>query len=229
MLAFQRLRPGTTQVRVLECRSPPGEKRRAMRPTRSRTITSLLAAVGAGFALSAMMAHPPPSPSRIACEPGQVDNRRSMHCPRNNVKIVPALPVCRDGRGRPTGMAAATSGAATGNPLNRHVQNLGPSGSCRSASHRRRTKCFDRWWHRLAEEHFTGTLVSSINAAQLDPLLGLDFRNVLGDALRAERGLARRLSRVALKVLATSCSSRTGSPAASIFRSCRPFKGGSRR
>ena len=31
---------------------------------------------------------------------------------------------------------------------------------------------------------------------KLDPLLGLDFRNVLGDALRAERGLARRLSRV---------------------------------
>ena len=31
---------------------------------------------------------------------------------------------------------------------------------------------------------------------KLDPLLGLHFRNVLGDALCAERGLARRLSRV---------------------------------
>ncbi len=42
---------------------------------------------------------------------------------------------------------------------------------------------------------------------KLDPLLGLHFRNVLGDALRDERGLARRLSRVAPKVSATSCSS----------------------
>ena len=33
--------------------------------------------------------------------------------------------------------------------------------------------------------------------AQLAPLLGLDFRNVLGDALCDERGLARRLSHVA--------------------------------
>ena len=41
-----------------------------MRPTRSRTITSLLAAVGAGFALSAMIG----APTAVAqqCEPGQV-------------------------------------------------------------------------------------------------------------------------------------------------------------
>ena len=32
--------------------------------------------------------------------------------------------------------------------------------------------------------------------APLDPLLGLDFRNVLGDAVCDERGLARRLSRL---------------------------------
>jgi hypothetical protein len=31
---------------------------------------------------------------------------------------------------------------------------------------------------------------------KLDPLLGLHFRNVLGDAVRAERGVARRLSHV---------------------------------
>ena len=37
----------------------------------------------------------------------------------------------------------------------------------------------------------------SSRETKLDPLLGLHFRNVLGDALRAERGLARRLSRVA--------------------------------
>ena len=40
-----------------------------MRPTRSRTITSLLAAVGAGFAVSAMIG----APIAVAqvCEPGQ--------------------------------------------------------------------------------------------------------------------------------------------------------------
>ena len=32
---------------------------------------------------------------------------------------------------------------------------------------------------------------------KLDPLLGLHFGNVLGDALRPQRGFARRLSRVA--------------------------------
>ena len=32
---------------------------------------------------------------------------------------------------------------------------------------------------------------------KLDPLLGLNFRNVLGDALRAKRRPARRLSRIA--------------------------------
>ena len=40
--------------------------------------------------------------------------------------------------------------------------------------------------------------MSSNNAVtQLDLLLGLDFRRVLGDALCDERGFARRLSRVA--------------------------------
>jgi hypothetical protein len=47
--------------------------------------------------------------------------------------------------------------------------------------------------HRIAEEHF----ISGSVTLKLDPLLGLDFRNVLGDALCAERGLARRLPRVA--------------------------------
>ena len=41
-----------------------------MRPTRSRTITSLLAAVGAGFAVSAMIS----APTAVAqsCKPSQV-------------------------------------------------------------------------------------------------------------------------------------------------------------
>ena len=41
-----------------------------MRPTRPRTITSLLAAVGAGFALSAMIGAPPAVAQE--CQPGQV-------------------------------------------------------------------------------------------------------------------------------------------------------------
>ena len=61
--------------------------------------------------------------------------------------------------------------------------------------------------------------------AKLDALLGLHFRNVLGDALRAERGLARRLPHVSAKVLATSCSSRPGSPTARSSRSCRRMQG----
>ena len=41
------------------------------------------------------------------------------------------------------------------------------------------------------------TLLSScLHEPKLDPLYGLEFRNVLGDALCAERGLARRLPRV---------------------------------
>jgi hypothetical protein len=42
-----------------------------MRPTSSRTITSLLAAAGAGFAVSAMIG----APIAVAqvCEPGQVE------------------------------------------------------------------------------------------------------------------------------------------------------------
>ena len=45
-----------------------------MRPTRSRTITSLLAAVGAGFAVSAMIGAPAAvaQPGDTACAPGQV-------------------------------------------------------------------------------------------------------------------------------------------------------------
>jgi len=38
--------------------------------------------------------------------------------------------------------------------------------------------------------------VGWLHEAKFDPLLGLDFCGVLGDALRDERGLARRLPRV---------------------------------
>ena len=60
-------------------------------------------------------------------------------------------------------------------------------------------------------------------------LIGLNFRNVLGDALCDERGLARRLSRIARRSSRHCCSSRIGSPAANTCRSYRPFRGGSRR
>ncbi len=45
-----------------------------MRPTRSRTITSLLAAVGAGFAVSAMIGAPAAiaQPGTIDCQDGQI-------------------------------------------------------------------------------------------------------------------------------------------------------------
>ena len=58
-----------------------------MRPTRSRTITSLLAAVGAGFAVSAMIG----APAAIAqvCEPGQVEIDGQCNVP-NNANNVPA-------------------------------------------------------------------------------------------------------------------------------------------
>ena len=38
--------------------------------------------------------------------------------------------------------------------------------------------------------------VGWLHEAKFDPLLGLDFCGVLGDALRDERGLARRVPRV---------------------------------
>ncbi len=49
-------------------------------------------------------------------------------------------------------------------------------------------------WHRIAEVHSGDAREQHKRCRRAHP--GLDFRNVLGDALRAERGLARRLSRV---------------------------------
>ena len=67
-----------------------------MRPTRSRTITSLLAAVGAGFAVSAMIG----APAAVAqvCEPGQVIIDGQCSVPGNNMNIPAAPP---DGTGGP--------------------------------------------------------------------------------------------------------------------------------
>jgi hypothetical protein len=60
-----------------------------MRPTRSRTITSLLAAVGAGFAVSAMIG----APIAVAqvCKPGQVEIDGKCTVPDNNTNVT-ALP-----------------------------------------------------------------------------------------------------------------------------------------
>ena len=65
-----------------------------MRPTRSRTITSLLAAVGAGFAVSAMIGAPAAvaQPGDTACEPGQVVIDGQCNVPDNNMNMVPASP-----------------------------------------------------------------------------------------------------------------------------------------
>ena len=79
-----------------------------MRPTRSRTITSLLAAVGAGFAVSAMIG----APAAVAqvCEPGQVEIDGQCTVPDNNANNVPAPP---DGSGGPV-MGGGDSGMGGG-------------------------------------------------------------------------------------------------------------------
>ena len=58
-----------------------------MRPTRSRTITSLLAAVGAGFAVSALIGAPPAVAQ--GCEPGQVSNDGQCTVSDKNANNVP--------------------------------------------------------------------------------------------------------------------------------------------
>ena len=61
-----------------------------MRPTRSRTITSLLAAVGAGFAVSAMIG-PPIAVAQVCSNPFQVEI--DGHCTElQNVNNPPVLP-----------------------------------------------------------------------------------------------------------------------------------------
>ena len=63
-----------------------------MRPTKSRTITSLMAAIGAGFALSAMIGAPAAvAQPDIACEGGQVVIDGQCSVP-NNANNVPAPP-----------------------------------------------------------------------------------------------------------------------------------------
>ena len=68
------------------------EKRRAMRATRSRTITSLLTAVGAGLAVSAMIGAPAAvaQPGDTACEPGQVVIDGQCNVPDVNANNLPA-------------------------------------------------------------------------------------------------------------------------------------------
>ena len=62
-----------------------------MRATRSRIITSLLAVVGAGFAVSAMIGAPAAvAQPDIACEPGQVVIDGQCNVPENNANNVPA-------------------------------------------------------------------------------------------------------------------------------------------
>ena len=129
-----------------------------MRATRSRTITSLLAAVGAGFAVSAMIGAPAAvaQPGDTACAPGQVVIDGQCNVPDNATTSL-RLQMAAAGLGwaaAALGWAAVTLGwaAAAGGwrsraltPLNRHVQNPGPSGiflGYRSASGTR------RWsWH----------------------------------------------------------------------------------
>jgi hypothetical protein len=70
-----------------------------MRATRSRTITSLLAVAGAGFAVSVMIGAPTAvaQPGDTACAPGQVVIDGQCNVP-DNANNVPAPP---DGSGGP--------------------------------------------------------------------------------------------------------------------------------
>ena len=62
-----------------------------MRPTRSQTITSLLAAIGAGFAVSAMIGAPTAvAQPDIACEGGQVVIDGQCNVPDVNANNLPA-------------------------------------------------------------------------------------------------------------------------------------------
>ena len=82
-----------------------------MRPPKSRTITSLLAAVGAGFAASAIIGAPAAvaQPGDTACAPGQlvIDGQCNVADNANNV------PAPQDGTGGP-GMGGGDSGMGGG-------------------------------------------------------------------------------------------------------------------
>jgi hypothetical protein len=83
-----------------------------MRPTRSRTITSLLAAAGAGFAVSVMIGAPTAvaQPGDTACAPGQVVIDGQCNVP-DNANNVPAP---QDGSGGMPGMGSGGPGMGSG-------------------------------------------------------------------------------------------------------------------
>lgn len=72
-----------------------------MRATRSRTITSLLAALGAGFAVSAMIGAPTAvaGPNTIDCQDGQIVIDGQCKVPDTNASKVPAPPPHSGGTG----------------------------------------------------------------------------------------------------------------------------------
>ena len=82
-----------------------------MRPTRSRTIASLLATVGAGFAVCTFIGAPTAvAEPNIVCEPGQVVIDGQCSVPDDNANNVPAP---QDGTGGP-GMGGGGSGMGGG-------------------------------------------------------------------------------------------------------------------
>ena len=99
------------------------------------------------------------------------------------------------------------------------------SGSCRS-NQPQNVLC--RWWHRLAEEHFRGTLGEQhkrcrLRTARPAPRLTLpqcSRRRGMRSTGTCASPIARRP-----RVNATSCSSRIGSHAANTCRSCHPLQG----
>jgi hypothetical protein len=83
-----------------------------MRATRSLTITSLLAAVGAGFAVSAMIGAPiaAAQPGTIDCQAGQVVIDGQCNVPDNNANNVPAPPPPGGTGGPGTGSGVQSGG-----------------------------------------------------------------------------------------------------------------------
>ena len=83
-----------------------------MRPTKSRTITSLLAAIGAGFAVSGMIGAPTAvaQPGDTACEPGQVVIDGQCNVPDVNANNLPAPGMGSGGPGMGGGGAGMGGG-----------------------------------------------------------------------------------------------------------------------
>ena len=167
-----------------------------MRPTRSRTITSLLAAVGAGFAVSAMIGAPTAVAQVLRARSS--NNRRSMQRPRHHadtslrlpasLRLLAALGSARrpcDGQRRPGWRWRPP--ALT--PLNRHVQNPGPSDCWKPAMRISTPATARRKVPRMYRSNSPGVV-------PVDPVLDVVGVGGGGDLGECGGGVVQRMSRV---------------------------------